>query len=47
MKLARFSPIGRERPGVVTDGEERLDLSGYFQDWNAAFFANEGFERVN
>lgn len=46
MKLARFGPIGRERPGVLTDGEERLDLSGYFQDWNADFFANDRLERV-
>ncbi|WP_433975707.1 fumarylacetoacetate hydrolase family protein [Tunturiibacter lichenicola] len=47
MKLARFGPIGRERPGVVTDSNDRLDLSEYFQDWNAAFFASEGIERVN
>ncbi len=47
MKLARFGPIGRERPGVVGDSEERLDLSGYFQDWNTDFFAADGLARVS
>jgi 2-keto-4-pentenoate hydratase/2-oxohepta-3-ene-1,7-dioic acid hydratase in catechol pathway len=47
MKLARFGPIGCERPGVLTIAEEWLDLSGYFQDWNAAFFANDGLQRVS
>ncbi len=46
MKLARFGLVGHERPAVVMDSGERLDLSGYFSDWNAEFFAQDGLVQV-
>lgn len=46
MKLARFGELGNERPGVMADTGERLDLSGYFADWDRAFFSNDGLRRL-
>jgi 2,4-diketo-3-deoxy-L-fuconate hydrolase len=45
MRLIRFGPRGREKPGVLLDGRRR-DLSGYFQDWSSTFFAESGLERL-
>ena len=45
MRLIRFGQQGREKPGVLLEGKRR-DLSGYFQDWNSAFFAESGLERL-
>jgi 2,4-didehydro-3-deoxy-L-rhamnonate hydrolase len=46
MRLIRFGPQGKEKPGVSLDGKRR-DLSAYFQDWNPAFFAESGLERLS
>lgn len=46
MKLARYGPKGHERPAVLTEAGERLDLSGHFDDWNALFFAGQGLDRL-
>jgi 2-keto-4-pentenoate hydratase/2-oxohepta-3-ene-1,7-dioic acid hydratase in catechol pathway len=46
MRLIRFGPQGREKPGVLLDGERR-DLAAYFQDWNWAFFAELRLEEVS
>lgn len=41
MKLVRFGPVGKERPGIVTsDGKRRMIPA--FSDWNGAFFAHDG-----
>jgi 2,4-didehydro-3-deoxy-L-rhamnonate hydrolase len=46
LKLARYGTKGQERPAVLTEGGERLDLSRHFDDWNAAFFAGQGLDRL-
>jgi len=46
MKLIRFGPKGHEKPGILWHEETRLDLSSFFSDWNAEFFAGDGLERL-
>lgn len=41
MKLIRFGAIGREKPGVHIDGVN-YDVSAFVQDYNEAFFENNG-----
>ena len=45
MRLIRFGQPGAEKPGVII-GETRKDLSGYFSDWDRAFFRNDGLARL-
>jgi 2,4-didehydro-3-deoxy-L-rhamnonate hydrolase len=45
VKLIRFGERGREKPGVLLDGM-RKDCSQHFADWNPAFFADGGVERL-
>jgi 2-keto-4-pentenoate hydratase/2-oxohepta-3-ene-1,7-dioic acid hydratase in catechol pathway len=45
MKLVRFGPPGRARPGLLDEGE-RYDLSEYFSDWDRAFFEGDGIDRL-
>ncbi|TVR54863.1 MAG: FAA hydrolase family protein [Puniceicoccaceae bacterium] len=42
MKLIRFGKSGEEKPGLIGPGGERLDCSGWFGDWDRAFFAAGG-----
>jgi 2,4-diketo-3-deoxy-L-fuconate hydrolase len=46
MKLARFGDAGNEKPGVLHEDGERLDLSGHFTDWNSAFLGGEGLREL-
>lgn len=46
MKLIRFGNAGEERPGLITESGERLDLSQHFADWDRTFFASEGLTRL-
>lgn len=46
MKLLRFGPEGKERPGTLDAGGRRCDLSAHFQDWDRAFFAGDGVDRL-
>lgn len=46
MKLIRFGPAGHEKPGICLEDGTRLDLSGHFPDWNHAFFASDGINRL-
>lgn len=46
MRLIRFGPQGREKPGVLLAGKRR-DLSAYFHDWNALFFAESGLDKLS
>lgn len=43
MKLFRFGEKGAEKPGVVFNGKKK-DCSSEFNDWNRAFFNNNGLE---
>ena len=44
--MIRFGPKGKEKPGILTGENIRLDLSGYFSDWNSAFFAENGMHKA-
>jgi 2-keto-4-pentenoate hydratase/2-oxohepta-3-ene-1,7-dioic acid hydratase in catechol pathway len=46
MKLIRFGEFRNERPGVLTDAGERLDLSAHFSDWDHKFLGGEGLGRL-
>ena len=46
MTLARFGPIGHERPAVVLDDGTRVDCSGFGLDWGAWFFESDGLPRL-
>ncbi len=46
MKLLRFGEFEKEKPGVeLTDGK-RIDVSTFGEDFNEAFFANDGLTRL-
>ena len=46
MKLIRFGPPGKEKPGVVLADGSRVDCSGFGEDWAEAFFAGDGLTRL-
>lgn len=46
MKLVRFGPAGRERPGVLLADGARLDCSAFGLDWGEAFFGSDGLPRL-
>jgi len=46
MKLIRIGEVGRERPGLLLEDGARLDVSGFGEDYDEAFFANEGLSRL-
>jgi len=46
MRLARFGAVGQEKPAVVLASGVRKDCSGHFADWDRAFFADRGLERL-
>ncbi|MBI1851704.1 MAG: fumarylacetoacetate hydrolase family protein [Planctomycetes bacterium] len=46
MKLIRFGPERREMPGVILTDGARLDCRDFGEDWNEAFFGNDGLRRL-
>lgn len=46
MKLVRFGPRGRERPGLVSAAGRVKDVSAHVADYDHAFFASGGLERL-
>ncbi len=42
MKLLRFGAPGNEKPGVLLASGKMIDVSGFGQDYNEAFFGNDG-----
>jgi 2,4-didehydro-3-deoxy-L-rhamnonate hydrolase len=40
MKLIRFGPRGKEKPGIVDGNGVRRDLSSSFADWDSRFFSS-------
>lgn len=46
MKLIRFGEFRKERPGILTEAGERIDLSAYFSDWNHEFLGGEGLSHL-
>ena len=45
MKLIRYGEPGAEKPGVLIE-DIRYDVSGYFHDYNEAFFEQNGIEKL-
>ncbi|MBN8578335.1 MAG: fumarylacetoacetate hydrolase family protein [Cytophagales bacterium] len=45
MKLFRFGPAGKEKPGIV-NGTKLLDASGFGQDYDETFFETGGLARL-
>jgi 2,4-didehydro-3-deoxy-L-rhamnonate hydrolase len=46
MRLIRFGEFGRERPGLIGNAGECIDMSEYFDDWNGKFFARNGLSEL-
>jgi len=46
MKLIRFGEPGRETPGLLLEDDTRLDVSSFMQDYDEAFFADDGVSRL-
>lgn len=46
MKLIRFGSAGSEKPGVITSNGQWLDVSSFVTDFDEAFFATEGINRL-
>jgi len=47
MKLIRFGEPGDESPGLIMEDALRLDASAFAQDYDEAFFADDGLSRLN
>jgi 2,4-diketo-3-deoxy-L-fuconate hydrolase len=46
MKLIRFGDIGRERIGLQLPSGDRIDATGFGEDYDERFFAGGGLERL-
>ncbi|MBC9796724.1 fumarylacetoacetate hydrolase family protein [Sinomicrobium weinanense] len=46
MKLFRFGPEGKEKPGVELPDGKQLDVSDFGQDYTEDFFAEDGIGRL-
>ncbi len=46
MKLIRFGELENEKPGIVTKNNKRLDVSAFGEDYDRAFFAKDGLNRL-
>jgi 2,4-didehydro-3-deoxy-L-rhamnonate hydrolase len=46
MKLLRFGPSGYEKPGMLVEGQGRVDVSGFGEDYDEGFFASGGVTRL-
>lgn len=46
MKLIRFGEAGKEKPGLITAEGKRIDVSAAVQQYDEAFFAEGGLEKL-
>jgi 2,4-didehydro-3-deoxy-L-rhamnonate hydrolase len=46
MKLIRFGEQGREKPGVLMQDDSRVDVTAFVNDYDEAFFADDGLARL-
>ncbi len=46
MKLIRFGAIGKEKPGIQLADGTQLEVSAFGEDYNEAFFENDGLARL-
>jgi 2,4-diketo-3-deoxy-L-fuconate hydrolase len=47
MKLCRFGEMGREKPALIAANGMRRDVSGHARDFDDAFFAAGGVEKLS
>ena len=47
MKLFRFGSAGHEKPGVIMTDDTLIDVSGFGQDYDEAFFGGDGLQRLS
>lgn len=47
MKLIRFGEIGREKPGILDESGNYRDVSDFVDDYNEAFFENDGLTQLS
>src|ERR1700724_2449442 len=47
MKLFRFGPPGKERPGVLNKENEYRDISRFGEDFDEEFFGSRGMARLD
>jgi 2,4-diketo-3-deoxy-L-fuconate hydrolase len=45
MKLIRYGAAGKEKTGVIID-DIKYDTSAFGEDYNEAFFENDGLNRL-
>ena len=46
MRLIRFGAVDKEKPGVLLANGKRLDVSAFCNDFDEAFFGNNGIEKL-
>jgi 2,4-didehydro-3-deoxy-L-rhamnonate hydrolase len=46
MRLIRFGEPGTEKPAVLLENDQRIDVSRAFGDYDESFFANDGIEAL-
>ena len=46
MKLIRFGKIESEKPGVLLDNGQKIDVSGLGEDFDENFFGSNGIQRL-
>ena len=46
MKLFRFGEPGKEKPGILLNDGQKLDVSAFGEDFNELFFSSMGIERL-
>jgi len=46
MKLFRYGPVGKEKPGVLDKENRHRDISSFGQDFGEDFFGTDGIDRL-
>lgn len=46
MKLFRFGSFEQEKPGIILPNGRKIDVSAFGEDFNEAFFTNDGLSRL-
>lgn len=46
MKLIRHGEAGKEKPGIISENNDQLDVSAFGEDFNESFFENDGINRL-
>jgi len=47
MKLFRFGNYQQEKPGIMLSNGHKIDVSAFREDYNEAFFTNNGLNRLS